>query len=282
MYKYKQIYADYLTKYIKTYKEQGIDIKYITVQNEPLAIQTWESCIFSPEEEIDFVVNYLYPTFVKNYITTKILIWDQNKEKIYSRVNFELSSKKAKQAVSGFAYHWYTGDHFESLILTHNQYPDKLLFHTEGCTGFSGFNQNDEIHNSELYAHDIIGDLNHGCNAYIDWNLILDNIGGPNHKSNYCNSPIMLNIENNNYIKTLTYYYIGQFSNFIKPNAIRIGFSKFTDAIEVTAFKNTDDSIAIVLFNKNDFNKEYNLCINSKIIHDNLDSHAIVTYLIYF
>lgn len=282
MNKYKQIYANYLTKYIIAYKEQCIDIKYITVQNEPLAIQTWESCIFSPEEEIDFVINYLYPTFIKNHITTKILIWDQNKEKLFNRVNSEFSSEKAKQAVSGFAYHWYTGDHFENLSLIHDQYPNKLLFHTEGCTGFSNFNSNDEIHNGELYAHDIIGDLNHGCNAYIDWNLILDNNGGPNHKSNYCNSPIMLNKENNEYIKTLTYYYIGQFSKFIKPNAIRIGFSKFTDAIEVTAFKNTDNSIAIVLFNKNDFNREYNLCINNKVIHDNLDSHAIVSYLINF
>ena len=96
MNKYKQIYADYLCQYIKAYKEQGIDIKYITVQNEPLAIQTWESCIFSPEEEIDFVINYLYPTFIKKHLTTKILIWDQNKEKLFNRVNLELSSQKAK------------------------------------------------------------------------------------------------------------------------------------------------------------------------------------------
>ena len=127
----------------------------------------------------------------------------KNKEKLFYRVNTELSSEKAKQAVSGFAYHWYTGDHFENLSLIHDQYPNKLLFHTEGCTGFSNFNSNDEIHNGELYAHDIIGDLNHGCNAYIDWNLILDNNGGPNHKSNYCNSPIMLNKENNEYKKDL-------------------------------------------------------------------------------
>lgn len=280
--KYKELYANYLTKYIQAYKEQGINIQYITIQNEPLAVQAWESCIFSPKEELDFVVNYLYPTLKRNHITTKILIWDQNKEKLLNRVNAELISNKAKEAVSGFAYHWYTGDHFENLSLVHNKYPNKLLIHTEGCTGFSAFNPDDEIHNAELYAHDILGDLNHGCNAYIDWNLILDNNGGPNHKANYCNSPIMLNKNNNDYIKTLTYYYIGQFSKFINPNAARIGFSKYTDSIEITAFRNKDKSVAVVLFNKNDFNKEYNLCINNKVLHDNLDSHAIVSYLIDF
>lgn len=280
--KYKQTYADYLAKYIEAYKSQGINIQFITVQNEPIAIQSWESCVFSPEEEIDFVVNYLYPTFKKNNITTKILIWDQNKEKLFDIASSELVSRESKEAISGFAYHWYTGDHFEALSLVHNKYPDKLLIHTEGCTGFSAFNPDDEVNNAELYAHDILGDLNHGCNAYIDWNLILDNNGGPNHKANYCNSPIMLNKDNNDYIKTLTYYYIGHFSKFIKPNSTRIGFSKFTDSIEFTSFKNTDDSIVAVLFNKNDYNKEYNLCINNKIIHDNLDSHAIVSYLINF
>ena len=277
-----QTYADYLCKYIQEYQKQNIKIKYITVQNEPLATQTWESCVFSSGEEIDFVVNYVYPTFKKNNITTKILIWDQNKEKLFNRASSELISNKAKEAVAGFAYHWYTGDHFENLELLHNKYPDKLLIHTEGCTGFSNFNPNDELQNAELYAHDILGDLNHGCNAYIDWNLLLDNTGGPNHKDNYCNSPIMLNKENNNYIKTLTYYYIGQFSKFISLGAVRIAFSKFSNAIEVTAFKNTDNSISIVLFNKNDFNKEYNICINNRVLHDNLDSHAIVSYLIYF
>lgn len=90
----------------------------------------------------------------------------------------------------------------------------------------------------------------------------------------------MISQNKDSYIKNLTFYYIGHFSKFIKPNSKRIAFSKFTDSIEVTAFKNPDNSIAIVLMNKNDFNKEYNLCINDMIIHDNLDSHAIVTYVI--
>ena len=90
----------------------------------------------------------------------------------------------------------------------------------------------------------------------------------------------MLNPDSTDYIKNLSYYYIGHFSKFIKPESKRIAYSKYTDRIEVTSFINTDNSIAIVLLNRNGFNKEYNLCINDIVIHDNLDSHAIVTYLI--
>ena len=101
---------------------------------------------------------------------------------------------------------------------------------------------------------------------------------GPNHKFNFCNSPIMLNRAKDKYVKTLPFYYIAHFSRFIKPDSKRIGYSKFSDKIEITAFKNLNNSVIIVLLNKNDFNVEYNLKINEQIFHDNLDKHAIVTF----
>lgn len=278
--KYNQTFANYLVKYINFYKNEGININYITVQNEPNALQIWESCLYSANEEAKFAINYLFPTFKTNNINTKILIWDHNKEKLFTRAMQELNNNQALEAISGIAFHWYTGDHFENISLTHDAFPGKLLIHTEGCTGYSKFNPNDEVKNAEIYGHDILGDLNSGINAYIDWNMVLDNKGGPNHKLNYCNSPIMINKENNDYIKNLTFYYIGHFSKYIYPGAKRIAFSKFTNNIEVTAFKNPDTSIAIVLLNRNDFNVEYNLCINDIVMHDNLDSHAIVSYLL--
>lgn len=277
---HKQTLANYYCKYIKEYLKNEISINYITVQNEPNAVQIWESCLYSPEEEMDFAVNYLFPTLKRNEINTKILIWDHNKEKLFTRSLHELKDNKALEAISGIAFHWYTGDHFENIELTHNAFPGKLLFHTEGCTGYSKFNPKEEVKNAEIYGHDILGDLNSGIHAFIDWNLILDNKGGPNHKLNYCNSPVMINKEKNDYIKNLTFYYIGHFSKFIQTGAKRIAFSKYTSDIEITSFINPDNSIAVVLMNRNDFNKEYNLVIKDNIIHDNLDSHAIVTYLI--
>lgn len=110
--------------------------------------------------------------------------------------------------------------------------------------------------------------------------MVLDYNGGPNHKNNFCNSPIMLNKSRTDYIKNLSFYYIGHFSKYIKPGSKRIAYSKFTDKIEITAFKNLDNSVIIILLNRNDKNIEYNLKLKNYIMHDNLDSHAIVTLVI--
>lgn len=127
--KFRTEYANYLVKFINAYKNEGINIDYITIQNEPNAKQIWESCLYTPEEELDFIENYLGPAFEKGKINTKILLWDHNKEKLISRYE----NKKISNIISGFAFHWYTGDHFENIELLKLKYPNKLLFHTEGC-----------------------------------------------------------------------------------------------------------------------------------------------------
>ncbi len=276
--KYKSIYAEYICKYILDYKEKGITINYITIQNEPEATQVWESCRYTAEQEADFAINFLYPTFKQNNISTKILAWDHNKDLLFKRANDIMNYPNANDILSGFAHHWYTGDYFENVKQTHEQYPDKLLIHSEGCTGYSHFNPNDEIKNAEMYAHDIIGDINSGINGYIDWNIMLNNQGGPNHKKNYCNSPIMLTKDNTDYIKNLSYYYIKHFSNLIKPNAKVIEHNN--SQIEVASFKNIDNSIIIILLNKTEDTQKYHININNKMINDNIESHTIISYKI--
>ena len=237
----------------------------------------------SPEEECDMVINYIYPKFKENNINTKILIWDHNKEKLYIRILQELNfNEKAKDIISGAAFHFYSGSHFENIALLrqNNDFKDKLLIHTEGCTGYSNFNEKDFIHNAEIYAHDILGDLLSGANGYIDWNLVLDNNGGPNHKKNYCDSPIMLNKDNTDYIKNLSFYYIAHFSKYIKRNAKVLAISRYTTDIETLAIKNPDDSIAIIMLNKFGFDKKFNICINGFTFSDKIEAHSIITYVI--
>ena len=68
---------------------------------------------------------------------------------------------------NGIAFHWYTGGHFDSLETLHHLFPTLLLFHTH-------FKPQDELFNAEMYAYEIMEDFNHGVNAFIDWNLVLD------------------------------------------------------------------------------------------------------------
>ena len=276
---YKKLWAQYICKYIMEYAKEGIKIDYITVQNEPDATQIWESCLYNAKEEADFAFNYLLEELNENKLDTKVMIWDHNKEKVYLRSK-EIFSKDVDNKIAGIAYHYYSGDHFENLGLVREKYPEKLLIHTEGCTGISINRSKRQIQNAEIYAHDIIGDLNAGGNAYIDWNILLDYFGGPNHVHNYCNSPVMSYITGKNYKKNASFYYIGHFSKFIKPGAKRIAFSKYTSNIEVTAFKNFDNKLVIVLLNRTDKSEKINIVLNGKCHSEIIQKHSIVTYVI--
>ena len=276
---YKDLWAKYIIKFLKAYKQQEIKIDYLTIQNEPYAKQLWESCLYDIDEEAEMALDYLIPNLRTNNLDTKVLIWDHNKERLYLRAD-KIFKKDKYNLISGIGYHYYTGDHFENIKLTQEKYPEKLLIHTEGCTGFSIKRKSRQIPNAEIYAHDIMGDLNAGANAYIDWNILLDFKGGPNHVLNNCNAPIMANFFGKNYVKNASFYYIGHFSKFIKRDARRIGFSKFTDDLEVTAFQNPDESIVVVILNKTDINKKINLVLDEKVYSDKIDKHTIITFVI--
>ena len=281
--KYKSLWADYIVKYLQEYKKQNINIKYMTIQNEPNAAQPWESCKYTASEEKDIIKDHIFPTFKKNNIETKLLIWDHNKERLIYRAQEIFSDNEVKNMVAGIGYHYYSGDHFENVKLFTELYKDKLIIHTEGCTGYERLwfkKRQRRIPNAEIYAHDIIGDLNSGSNGYIDWNMVLDYKGGPTHVHNSCNAPIMLNKKASDYEKTLSYYYIGHFSKFIKPGARRIAFSKYTSELEVTSFVNVDNSIIVVILNRSDDSKKANLCVDKKVYDSSIQGHSIVTLVI--
>ncbi len=171
---YRKVWADYVVKFVHSYQKHHIPISYLTIQNEPEAKQIWESCLYSSAEEADLLKNYLFPTFKANHLSTHFLIWDHNKDRMLERCLETLIEHHAFNYTTGIAFHWYTGGHFESLERLHHFFPNLLLFHTEGCTGYSNFNPQDELANAEMYAYEIIEDFNHGVNAFIDWNLVLD------------------------------------------------------------------------------------------------------------
>ena len=229
------------------------------------------------------IKNHIAPIFKKSNIPIKLLIWDHNKERVVYRAQEIFDDPSVKDMVAGIGYHYYSGDYFENITAFNELYSDKLAIHTEGCTGYERLwfrKKKRRIPNAEIYAHDIIGDLNAGANGYVDWNMMLDYHGGPTHIHNQCNSPIMLNKKGNDYTKTLPYYYIGHFSRFIKPGAKRVAFSKYTDSLEITSFINTDNSIVAVILNRGKHSQHINLCLNQKIHKDNVAGHSIVTFVI--
>ncbi|MFV0504271.1 MAG: glycoside hydrolase family 30 protein [Lachnospirales bacterium] len=275
---YRLTWAKYICKYICEYRKLGFNVTMLTIQNEPKATQKWDSCVYTGAEEKDFLENYLFPELIKNNMDDiDIYFWDHNKERILERSK-EVIDSNTDNMLTGVAFHWYSGDHFEELELFKKLHPNKKLIFTEGCVEYSRFSNNSLVKNAHMYARDIIGNLNGGMNIFLDWNILLDNTGGPNHVKNYCDAPIMYNFSNGNLIKKLSYDFISQISKY-GNNVIKIGHSKYSEDIDVVAFKN-NENIFIIILNKTQKIKEINLRINGLYSNFNIVSNSISTIIL--
>ncbi len=271
---YYKTYAKYLKNFIQEYHKEGIPITYLTIQNEPNASQKWESCVYSLKEQKKLIKEYIL--LEMNDLDINILLWDHNKENLFDVVN-ELFFKHKK--ITGVAFHDYQGQHNTNMELLHSYYPDLLLFHTEGCCGFSRYDEIEWINEAEIYLINLISDINHGLNGYIDWNIFLDFYGGPNHKDNYCKSPIILNEEEDNFILSPIYYYLGHISKYIKPGDYIIPIDIYRmDLLGVAAVH--DKQVVITLINITNVKIDVNIVVYQQKIHDYIAAHSIVTYLI--
>lgn len=267
-------YANYLKRFIKEYYNQGIPIAYLTIQNEPNAKQRWESCLYTLEEQKELLSKYVLPE-MKN-LDTKILLWDHNKENLFDVVNY-LFLKNRK--IAGLAFHYYQGQHSTNLDLVHTYFPNLLLFHTEGCCGYSKYNEIEWIHDAEIYLINIIQDMNHGLNGYIDWNIFLDFYGGPSHKENYCKSPIILNETEDDFILSPIYYYLGHIAKYIKPGDFIIPIDLYRmDLLGVAAVNEKQTVVTLLNITNNEI--EVDVVVHQQRVHDYIGAHSIVTYLL--
>lgn len=273
---YRELWAKYYVKYIEEMHKKGFDIWGVTVQNEPAAKQVWDSCEYTAEEERDFIKYFLGPEFEKNnLLDKKIIIWDHNRDLVYDRAKVVLEDAEANKYVWGTGIHWYVSEEFENTSKVHNEFKDKHIIFTEGC-------QEGGVHigswkTGERYGRNIIGDLNNYVEAWIDWNIVLDENGGPNHVGNLCDAPII--IENNeNVIYNSSFYYIGHFSKFIKNGSIRVLSKCDIEKVYCLSCVNKEN-IIIVLMNENEEDKNINLNIDGEEIRISLTKNSIYTII---
>lgn len=273
---YYELWAEYFVKFIEEYKKNGINIGMITVQNEPASAQKWDSCVYTPEEERDFVKYHLGKKMKE--IGVKVMFWDHNKVWLVDRAEAVLSDKEAADYIDGVACHWYRGDHFDNLAIFHELYPNKEILFSEGCYEYS-LGEMDTVKIGEKYAHDIIGNFNNYCNAFCDWNLLLDSEGGPNHVGNLCDAPVMVDTQTGEVHIHDSYYYIGHFSKYVKKGAKRIGSSRWSTELETVSFKNPDGSIVSVVLNTTDNDIDFTFKIKENLIRGKAEAHSIATYI---
>jgi glucosylceramidase len=283
---YAQAWADFYVKFIKTYEAMGIPIWGLSVQNEPMARQRWESCIYTAEDERDFIKNYLGPTLEKAGMSGKKLIaWDHNRDLIYQRASTILEDPGAAKYVWGIGFHWYetwTGNpmQFDNVRLTNRAFPKTNLLFTEGCKEAFNFDSLNAWSLGERYGYSMINDFNSGAVAWTDWNILLDEHGGPNHAGNFCFAPVHADTRTGQLIYTNAYYYIGHFSKFIQTGAHRIAISTNRPALQSTGFLNPDGSIIVIVMNTTDQPLPYHLMYKGKAATAESLAHSIATIII--
>jgi len=277
---YRDAWARYYARFVKAYTEEGISIWGLSVQNEPEATQTWDSCIYTAEEERDFVRDYLGPTLRSEGLGhLRLIIWDHNRDRMYERAKVVLDDPAAAQYVWGTGFHWYVGDNFDNVQRVHDAYPDKALLFTEGCQ--EGGPHLNEWPVGERYGHSMINDLNRWTVGWVDWNMLLDEQGGPNHVGNFCSAPVIADTR----LCTLSgvtfnpsFYYIGHFARFIRPGAERIVCAPTLDALETTAFRNADGRVSVVVMNRTDRSIPFVLKFQGSAAITEAPAHSISTY----
>jgi glucosylceramidase len=236
-------------RFIEAYAAEGVPIWGVSVQNEPLATQRWDSCLYTADEERDFVRDHLGPELETAGLGhVKIVIWDHNRDLMVERANAVYSDPAAARFVWGTGFHWYGEDHFDHVQQVHDAWPDKQLLFTEGCQEGGPHHGSWEL--GERYARSMINDLNRWTVGWIDWNLVLDQQGGPNHVGNFCSAPIHTDAATDSFSLQSSYYYLGHFARFVRPGAHRVLCASSRQDIEATAFRNVDGVVAVVLMNR--------------------------------
>lgn len=284
--RYYQTWADCFVKYLAAYQEQGVRFFGVTVQNEAMANQTWESCVYTAREEGRFAHEYLRPTLdAAGFTDVKIMIWDHNKERVFDRARDTFQVPGARDDIWGIAFHWYSGDHFDSLRMTHEAFPDKPLLLTEYCMGVSRGGglplPHSDWHGVEEYARELIGDFNNYMAAATDWNLIVDETGGPFHdRQAGCKAQIVANHEEGTISFEPIFYALGHFSRFICRGSKRIGSSVFGPDIQAAAFQNPSGQIILVALNTGSSNYSAYLRLRGETANVAIEAKSLITYTI--
>jgi len=308
---YYDTWALFFSKYVDAYKEEGIDIWGFTVENEPLGNgNNWESMHFSAEEMNAFVINHLGPKLeADGKGDLKILGYDQNRDHLKDWVDVMYKDEETSKYFDGTAIHWYasTFDWMpEALQYAHKKAPSKYLIQAEACVdseipkwqddkwywtkeatdwGWDWAPEKDKhLHPKyapvNRYARDIIGCLNNWVDGWVDWNMVLDRQGGPNWFKNWCVAPVIVDPDKDEVYLTPLYYTMAHFSKYIRPGAKRIGLENSDKDLMVTAAKNPDNSIAVVVFNEGNEAKNINLTLGENSVNIQISGQAIQTIVI--
>ncbi|GAB6023466.1 hypothetical protein CHUAL_008245 [Chamberlinius hualienensis] len=301
-------WAQYFANFIDAYKANNVTIWAVTSQNEPffgsylpeLAPSiSFAFQVFSTFELMSFITKNLRPTLKSKHPNVKLMVVDDNTPFVPLWQLVQAMDSSFCQSFDGTAIHWYYNSYINYNVTfseLHQMCPDNFILSSEACNGVM-INPNVQLgswENAELYANDIIKDLQNMVTGWVDWNMALDTTGGPNWMDNFVDSPIIVNKTEDVFMKQPMYYALGHFSKFIPPGfrVVNMPIVSADKDIEVVAaaieknstLANINYDVAAVVLNKGNTTKSLELEIRSLkgsplTICATIPAKAIQTYI---
>ncbi|MDD3078634.1 MAG: glycoside hydrolase family 30 beta sandwich domain-containing protein [Paludibacter sp.] len=239
---YYETYSKYFVAYLNAMKNQGINLWAITVQNEPENGTAEPSMLMTYAEQISFINNNLGPELAgSGFSAVKIIAYDHN----CGNTTYPIAVCNNSSYVDGAAFHLYSGD--ISALTTVKNATGKNVYFTEQYTASTGSFSGDFAWH---FQNVLFGASLNWAKVILEWNLANNSSIGPHTPGgcNTCQGAVTVN-NSTSYNYNLSYYLIGQFSKFVKPDAIRIGTTTAGTNVLSTAFQNTDGTIVTLVYN---------------------------------
>ncbi|KAH8383151.1 hypothetical protein KR009_007092, partial [Drosophila setifemur] len=261
---YYQLWADYHLRWIKLMEANGIPIWAISTGNEPLNgiffmfFVKFMSLGWTPWQQAIWLNDYLGPT-IRNSEFKDIIIFgndDQRYSFPYWFQAMNITRPNSIDYLDGLSLHWYWDEIFGNSFIEHTtEYaPDKIMIVSESCIGDKPWQSAAPLLGSweraEKYARDYLLNIRLGFHGWIDWNICLDEEGGPNYVDNTVDAPVIVNTTTyEEFYKQPMFYAMGHFSKLVPEGSVRIDALPSNVNLDSVAFLRPDNKIAAVLFN---------------------------------
>src|SRR5215813_263042 len=276
--KYYPVLANYFVKYLEEYKKRGIEIDYLSIFNEPEAVYTK---IRYPEIRV-LLRDFVGPALEQSGLSTKMMISEAPERIVaYKRYPVILDDPAARKFISAVAYHGYDFRHFDKIAELKAKYPDLPFWMDELCYAYeAGYPKHKQLPIKEFADGDrwgdiIFSDLEAGTSAWLYWNAILDETGGPwavspvhgNPDPNVQHPVVIINKITHEITYTGTYYYLAHFSKFVRPGALRLQTTGKAQGLRVMSFLTPDGGIVAQVLNSNSSDSSINLLNKGHTVH---------------
>ncbi|MGH2648505.1 MAG: glycoside hydrolase family 30 protein, partial [Ginsengibacter sp.] len=230
-------------------------------------------------DEADFVRNHLGPSFEKNNIKTKILIYDHNADRPDYPISI-LDDPQARKYIDGSAFHLYNGT-IDALTDVHDAYPTKNIYFTEQMV--VQFNRN-HVESKGLniawpVSRLIIGAPRNWCKNVLLWNLAADPDFKPFTDRGGCGScQGAVTIDKDSVTYNLAYYTMAHVSKFVRPGSVRIA-SDPQDSLPNVAFTTPSKEKVLIVANVSNAEQTFDIMYHDEHATAILQPRSVATYI---